>query len=137
MEYSYNSDYSFDIYEPQLYLTQSQGLPDLAAPGTLSSVGQLANSHHALHSFHGPLNSSYPSESYNLPSFSEKQNISAPSMGPPAKPRKPKAPTLRAEAWEPFKARIIELHITKDLSLPKVKEIIEEETGFIAKYVSS
>lgn len=57
-------------------------------------------------------------------------------MGPPTKPRKRKAPTLRAEDWEPYKARIIELHITEGRSLPEVKQAIEEEFGFAAGYVN-
>ncbi|KAF2807249.1 TPR-like protein [Mytilinidion resinicola] len=55
------------------------------------------------------------------------------SMGPPTKPRKRKAPTLRADAWEPYKARIVELHIARKLPLPEVKKRIEEEFGFTAE----
>lgn len=54
-------------------------------------------------------------------------------MGPPAKRRK-KAPTLRAEDWEPYKARIHELHVVQDLSLKKVKKKIEDEFKFTAGY---
>ncbi|KAF2686799.1 hypothetical protein K458DRAFT_297931 [Lentithecium fluviatile CBS 122367] len=61
------------------------------------------------------------------------QTIPAIPMGPPTRPRKRKAPTLRADAWEPFKARIIELHITQNLPLRKVKEIIKEEFSFTAE----
>jgi hypothetical protein len=50
--------------------------------------------------------------------------------------RKRKAPTLRLQDWEPHKTRIIELHIEQDLPLPKVKAILEEETGFKAEYVN-
>ncbi|KAF5669520.1 TPR-like protein [Fusarium heterosporum] len=53
-------------------------------------------------------------------------------MGPPPKTRKPKAPTRRAKDWEPYKARILELHITQKLPLKQVKELIEDEFGFIA-----
>ncbi|RGP65710.1 kinesin light chain 2 [Fusarium longipes] len=55
------------------------------------------------------------------------------SMGPPPKRRKRKAPTLRAKDWEPYKARVLELHITKKLPLKEVKTIIEEEFGFNAE----
>jgi hypothetical protein len=58
------------------------------------------------------------------------------SMGPPTRMRKRKAPTLRVDAWEPYKARIIELHIEQGLPLGKVKDIIEKEFGFTAEYVS-
>ena len=50
--------------------------------------------------------------------------------------RKRKAPTLRVDAWEPYKARIIELHIEQGLPLGKVKDTIEKEFGFTAEYVS-
>lgn len=57
-------------------------------------------------------------------------------MGPPARPRKPKAPTLRADAWEPYKHRILELHVTQGLPLLEVRQKIEDECGFKAKYVA-
>lgn len=57
----------------------------------------------------------------------------APPMGPPTQPRKKKARTLRADDWEPYKAQIIELHITQKLPLRKVKEMIKEEFGFTAE----
>jgi len=56
-------------------------------------------------------------------------------LGRPANTRKRKAPTLRAEDWEPHKARIIELHIHNAKPLPEVKDIMEKETGFKAEYV--
>ncbi|KAF2490246.1 TPR-like protein [Lophium mytilinum] len=55
------------------------------------------------------------------------------SMAPPANPRKRKAPTLRADDWEPYKARVLELHITLKLPLPEVKKRIEYEFGFNAE----
>ncbi|RFN46232.1 tpr-like protein [Fusarium flagelliforme] len=55
------------------------------------------------------------------------------AMGPPPKRRKKKAPTLRAKDWEPYKARILELHDARKLPLAKVKEMIEEEFGFTAE----
>ena len=61
------------------------------------------------------------------------QTMPAIPMGPPTRPRKKKAPTLRAESWEPYKARIMELHIAQKLSLRKVKEMIKEEFGFTAE----
>lgn len=64
------------------------------------------------------------------------QTIPSTPMGPPTRPRKRKAPTLRADAWEPHKARIIELHITQKLPLRKVKEIMKEQHGFTAEYVA-
>jgi hypothetical protein len=59
-------------------------------------------------------------------------------MGPPAQPptRKRKAPTLHADAWEPYKRRILELHITQGLPLLEVRQKMEDEYGFKAKYVA-
>jgi hypothetical protein len=60
------------------------------------------------------------------------------AMGPPAQPqtRKRKAPTLRADAWEPYKHRILELHVTQGLPLLEVGQKMEDEYGFKAKYVA-
>jgi hypothetical protein len=58
-------------------------------------------------------------------------------MGPPAQPRKRKAPTLRADDWEPHKHRVLELHLTQELPLPEVRKRMEDDYGFIAKYVAS
>jgi hypothetical protein len=55
------------------------------------------------------------------------------AMRPPAKPRKPKAPTLSAAAWAPHKDRILELHITKAKPLAEVRQIMEIEYGFKAE----
>ncbi|KAF4445866.1 TPR-like protein [Fusarium austroafricanum] len=54
-------------------------------------------------------------------------------MPPPPKQRRKKAPTLRAKDWEPYKARILELHDTQKKPLQKVKEIMEEEFNFVAE----
>lgn len=67
---------------------------------------------------------------------SDSQPASAAPMGPPDRPRKRKAPTLRADNWEPYKKRILDLHITQNLPLPKVRQMIEEEYGFKAEYVA-
>ncbi|KAM0246840.1 hypothetical protein ACHAP5_004462 [Fusarium lateritium] len=55
------------------------------------------------------------------------------SMGPPPKHRKKKAPTRRAKDWEPYKARILDLHDTQNLPLETVKNMIETEFGFTAE----
>ncbi|OCK87054.1 TPR-like protein [Cenococcum geophilum 1.58] len=54
-------------------------------------------------------------------------------MGPPTRPRKRKAPTLRASDWEPYKARIVELHIMEKRPLQEVREAIKMEFGFTAE----
>ncbi|KAH8592587.1 hypothetical protein B0O99DRAFT_464286, partial [Bisporella sp. PMI_857] len=45
--------------------------------------------------------------------------------------RKRKAPTLRADDWEPVKARVIELYIDRERPLPEVKEVVEQEFNSI------
>ena len=78
-----------------------------------------------------------PSHEYqNMGDVSNAQIAPALPMGPPARPRKRKAPTLRAGDWEPYKAQIIELHITQGLPLKEVKERMEKEFGFSAEYVT-
>lgn len=57
-------------------------------------------------------------------------------MGPPAQPRKRKAATLRADDWEPYKKRVLDLHIEQKRPLPEVRQIIEKEYGFKAEYVA-
>lgn len=64
------------------------------------------------------------------------ESTSNPPMGPPTKTRKRKAPTLRAEAWEPYKSRILDLHVTQKLPLPEVKKRMESSFQFTAEYVT-
>ncbi|KAF0644328.1 hypothetical protein FPSE5266_20048 [Fusarium pseudograminearum] len=70
--------------------------------------------------------------SQGLVSLSDAE-LTATPMGPPPKRRKKKAPTLRAKDWEPYRARILELHDEQKLSLPRVKTIIEQEFEFVAE----
>ena len=79
------------------------------------------------------LNHPNQAQSFQLPS--DVQDIAALPIPPPTKTRKRKAPTLTAEAWNPYKDRIVELHIGRDLPLSKVKETMEKEFGFTAEYV--
>lgn len=55
-------------------------------------------------------------------------------MGPPARPRKRKAPTRRADAWEPYEHHILDLHVTQGLSLSEVRRMMEVEYDFKAEY---
>jgi hypothetical protein len=71
-----------------------------------------------------------------LHNFSDGPGIATSSMDPPAKKRKKKAPTLRADQWEPYRDRIKELHIDQNLPLREVKNVIEREFGFTAVYAS-
>ena len=66
-------------------------------------------------------------------SFFEPEISSNTSMAPPTRVRKRKAPTLRDSDWEPYKDRIVHLHITQDKPLPEVKKIMEKEMGFTAE----
>ncbi|ORY12441.1 hypothetical protein BCR34DRAFT_482643 [Clohesyomyces aquaticus] len=68
-----------------------------------------------------------------MESFNEVQLAPADSMGPPPKTRKRKAPTLRAHDWEPYKARILQLHVTEDRPLREVKQTMETDFGFVAE----
>ena len=61
------------------------------------------------------------------------QTISTIPTSVPTQLRKKKAPTLSADAWKPYKARIIELHVTQGLSLKEVRKIIEDDFGFTAE----
>lgn len=67
--------------------------------------------------------------------YGDAQAIPSLAMGPPTNPRKRKAPTLRESDWQPYKARILELHIEQKRPLREVKEIIELEFDFTAECV--
>ena len=105
----------------------------------LPSLEQIASTHNYVsHSFDlSP--APYTNQPQNFPPPNETTDTTAPSMGPPTRTRKRKAPTLHADDWEPYKARIIELHIERDPPFPlrKVKDNIEAESGFVAEYASS
>ena len=144
---------SFGSYEPTLsYLTQNHGTTDQAfefhgnnsvledrASEMLPPLGQSASTHNYVSHSLDPSPAPYTSQPQNFPPVNETKDTTTPSMGPPTKTRKRKAPTLHADDWEPYKARIIELHIERDPPFPlrKVKEIIETEFGFVAEYASS
>ncbi|KAF2835305.1 hypothetical protein M501DRAFT_942243 [Patellaria atrata CBS 101060] len=102
----------------------------LAFDSTLQTQGQggqfMTGQSHIPYSFHD-----YPLQ--NGGSFGDSQTGPVIPMGPPTRPRKRKAPTLHANAWEPYKDRIVELYIEQRLSLKEVKKKIENEFGFIAE----
>lgn len=87
-----------------------------------------------LHSF-DPSPALHSHEHNGVEPTSGVQTTPATSMPPPSQKRKRKVPTLRANDWEPYKARIVELHIAQRLPLPEVKQKIEGEFGFTAEYV--
>ena len=123
------SQQAYELYGSHLALNgsalQMQPLDGQLTPGQT----------HVPHSFH-------PSPAFHIhaphieESFGDAQTMPAIPMGPPTKPRKRKAPTLRADAWEPYKARIVELHIQQGLPLREVRENIMKEFSFNAEYVS-
>ncbi|KAH7357318.1 hypothetical protein BKA66DRAFT_552991 [Pyrenochaeta sp. MPI-SDFR-AT-0127] len=73
-----------------------------------------------------------PNVPHHVELFHDAQFTPTASMGPPSR-RKKKAPTLRASDWEPYKDRVLELHINQGLSLKEVKKKLEEEFGFTAE----
>lgn len=123
------SDQAFEPYDNGSAL-EYPVLNTMTTPNELASVRS-----NMLHSF----DSSLPdcSQPHDLNSAGEARDTTATSMGPPTRTRKRKAQTLRAEDWEPYKSRVIELHIERNLPLPEVKDIMEKEFGLIAEYVSS
>lgn len=65
------------------------------------------------------------------------QNDRAPPFGQPplvtaAPSRKRKAPTLRDADWEPKKARITQLYIDEQLTIPRLRDSLVGEFGFQA-----
>ena len=107
----------------------------------LGSLGQLEYSAPTDHYISNPVDvlpvpSTYPPS--NAPTSSDQSDVLAPYMGPPTKKRNRKAPTVHADVWEPYKARITELLDKQKprLLLKEVKDTIEREFGFVAGYVS-
>ena len=153
MEYLGVDPAAFGLYDSDLsYLAQNHSTADQAfefhgnnsvledrASEMPPPLGQLASTHNYVSNSFDPSPAPYTSQPQNFPPFNETKDKTAPSMGPPTKTRKRKAPTLHADDWEPYKARIIELHIEQDPPLPlrEVKDTIETEFGFVAEYASS
>lgn len=53
-------------------------------------------------------------------------------MALPPKSRKSKATKLKETDWKPYKNIIIDLHVRLRQPLPKVREYMEKELGFVA-----
>lgn len=126
------------------WLHDDSSMLEASASETLPIVPHLAFTQSYMPHWFDPSSTPYPSQLHNEQLLSDSQHIpitamdpSTTTMGPPTNPRKRKAPTLRAEDWEPYKARIIELHIDDGLPLREVKDIIdrESESKFKAEYV--
>jgi Clr5 domain len=90
---------------------------------------------HVSHALESILPPSSKDEQHNLQLHTAGLGPTSSSMGPPPKKRKRKAPTLNADVWDPYRGRILELHISQRLPLKEVQRTIEAETGFSAKYV--
>ena len=145
------ADPPFYSYEPDLsYRMQGQVVPSHAlepydnvsalgypALNTTPTPEELGSAHNTLHSFDSPPPDRSQPHNFQSSTGSDVRNTSTSSMGPPTITRKRKAQTLHDEDWEPYKARVIELHIERNLPLPKVKKIMENESGLIAEYVPS
>ncbi|KAF5571876.1 kinesin light chain 2 [Fusarium pseudoanthophilum] len=121
---------------PTIHLSPSIGIPaphELALDGYF--VSDQNHSYAPLDPFFGPFIYESPDASAinSTDGLGATQLTPAPTMGPPQKSRKRKAPTLRDEDWEPFRDRILELYETQKLPLEKVKSMMEEEFGFTAQ----
>lgn len=111
--------------------------PQAQLPG-----GQVATTqNHALHPL--GLSTVFPGYNQHDAGFASNDQVAATApampalhMDPPARPRKRKAPALRDTDWEPYKNRILDLHVTQGLPLSKVGQIMQEEHGFKAGYVT-
>ncbi|ORY17830.1 Tetratricopeptide repeat-domain-containing protein [Clohesyomyces aquaticus] len=147
------------VYQPQLELSHAVNHNDFPAqqpyglygvdqtsaftPQVQFSGGQVATMQNpdlhlfslsTAHSSHAQFNMGFAGNSQSASVSASTAPTPPPSpMGPPAQLRKCKAATLRAVDWEPYKDRILDLHIVQNLSLPKVRKMIEEAYGFKAE----
>ncbi|KAI6763923.1 hypothetical protein HG530_007712 [Fusarium avenaceum] len=106
--------------------------PEVHHPLWESPQQFMAHQDHGFHSLHIPQDSLIHA-SQDLGPLVDFDGSLVSSMAPPPKRRKKKAPTLRATDWEPYKARILDLHVTRKLSLETVKNMMEMEFGFTAE----
>jgi len=59
------------------------------------------------------------------------------SSAEPCPPTTERSRTLKEKDWEPFKSCIIDMHITRDLSLEEVRRHLKATHGFDATYAYS
>jgi hypothetical protein len=152
MEFSMDNPFLFSHHQLELsYPMEMQMLPnqatessgiypifeELASEALPPPVPPISGHSHTSQASNPPPPLDHPSQAQSFQLPSDIQDIAAPPIPPPTKTRKRKAPTLTAEAWNPYKDRIIELHIEQNLPLSKVKETMEKEFGFTAEYVFS
>ena len=132
--YGNDPELGYSVLEPLNAAGQLDQTSELVSnlPVLENSVPDSTLNHtsHWLNPFSGLDNSQLP----NIQDTSNPPSSHSASMNPPSRPRKRKAPTLRAEDWEPYKARIMELH---NLPLTEIKDKIEQEYGFKAECVLS
>lgn len=98
----------------------------------LTSTAAIAGQHTP--SMAVPATTSQRIEGQDLESYNN-DHVSTPMSPPLTKLRKRKAPTLRADDWEPYKHRILELHLDQGVTLKELVPRIETEFGFTATYV--
>lgn len=118
-------------YDPSLDNTDLGFRFETTSPMQLHPMGFQTGPIEVPHSFNAP---QPPTSQHDrdMDPMEDIQTVTMPSMGPPSRPRKRKAATIRADAWEPYKARILELHVEQDIPLKKVIEVIKDEFGFTA-----
>jgi len=134
---------NLSIHVPQV-ISPPQGFITSGPPNVSSSIDLELNYHilspmHSTeyddtiqHPFSRGLNAMYPSLSADR---TVTGYTASSTMDPPPRKRAKKAPTLHARDWTRHKERIIELHINQKLPLREVRDIMEHETRFAAKYV--
>ena len=112
-------------------------------PAQALSGPVVATQHHALqssslttlHSGHTQFDVELAGSSQPAPAVTHTSQTSP--TDPLYRPRKRKAVTLRTDVWEPYKERILDLHIEQKRPLPEVRQTLEKEYGFKAEYVAS
>jgi hypothetical protein len=133
-ELQYTSQYTpngFDETPAFTWQAQAIGGPVVATQHHAVQLSNLTT----LHSGHTQSDAGLSGSSQSAPSAMRTSH--ALPTDPLCRPRKRKAATLRADDWEPYKDRILELHIEQKRPLPEVRQTLEKEYGFEAEYVAS
>jgi len=97
------------------------------APRSLHAYGGMASP--SLNSFQNVVHFQAQNDlSTNSPSDSPLQTVQ-----PITQKRAPKAPTMSAKKWEPSEVRIRQLYVCDNRPINEVREIVNNEFGFMAK----
>jgi hypothetical protein len=140
-DYNLFNGWDFDFsYTPQSpYVSQDTRDPSYSHLAfdpnlqTLPQSGELLSGIPSLPHSNGSSSADGTHNTYSAESVTDTTAVPPTSMGPPARSRKRKAPTLSAAVWEPYRSRIIDLYNNQGLPLREVKQKIEEEFGFHAE----